>query len=256
VLLGPVDSISKNQRHSSRILAKTSTSRKNLFYCHKFPNTKSILRYRYGDGEFLTGSVGLDTVTVGGLSVSGQEIGLVDKAAWNGDGVNSGLLGLAYPDLTSVYNGTDPNADGASNAAPYNPFFFSAIAQKKVDQPSEFNPYLSEWGPTHKDYLVFSVALDRGSLAAQENSTYDSPLGYLAFGGIAPVKVTSTAVTVPVQGYHVSSSPTAKYFFYTVDVDAYVFPGSNKLSTNGTAILDTGRLLFILLHHYPAPKLC
>jgi hypothetical protein len=57
------------------------------------------------------------------------------------------------------------------------------------------------------------------------------------------VKTTSTAATVPVQGYLVSSSPTAKYFFYTVDIDAYIFSGSSKLSTNGSAILDTGTTL-------------
>jgi hypothetical protein len=85
----------------------------------------------------LTGTVGFDTVTVGGLTVTQQEIGLVDKAAWIGDVVNSGLFVLAYPGLTSVYNGTDPNKDGSANIAEYNPFFFTAIAEKKVDQPCE-----------------------------------------------------------------------------------------------------------------------
>lgn len=55
----------------------------------------------YGDGEFLSGPVGFDTVSVGGLTVTKQEIGTPDFAAWNGDGVNSGLLGLAYSSLTS-----------------------------------------------------------------------------------------------------------------------------------------------------------
>lgn len=53
--------------------------------------------------------VGFDTVTVGGLTVTKQEIGVVNKAAWLGDGINTGLFGLAYPGLTSVYNGSNPD---------------------------------------------------------------------------------------------------------------------------------------------------
>lgn len=35
----------------------------------------------YGDGEFLSGPVGFDTLTIGGLSVTGQEIGVPTLAA-------------------------------------------------------------------------------------------------------------------------------------------------------------------------------
>ncbi|KAF7971938.1 hypothetical protein HWV62_19387 [Athelia sp. TMB] len=174
----------------------------------------------YGDGEFLTGTVAFETVTVGGLTVKKQEIGVVNKAAWEGDTVNSGLMGLAYPNLTSVFTGTNPDLDGVNNTAPYN--------------------------PVPKD---FSVALDRGTFAAQENSTYDPNLGYVAFGGIAPVATTGIATTIPVQttGFAPAGNFTG-YFFYTVDIDAYVFPGSTAkgLSLTGAgkqAILDTGTTL-------------
>ncbi|KAI0315206.1 acid protease [Amylostereum chailletii] len=179
----------------------------------------------YADGEFLTGDVGFDTVTVGGLTVTHQEIGVVDNAAWFGDGVTTGLMGLCYPGLTSVYSGDDPDDDSSSNSDEYNPFFFSAIAEGAVSEP------------------IMSVALNRGSVDAEAGSTIDPNLGFLAFGGIAPVNVTSTAVTVPIQGQSVGSSPNKAFFFYTVDIDAYVFPGSSALSTNGTSILDTGTTL-------------
>jgi len=164
---------------------------------------------------------------VGGLNVTKQEIGVVTNAAWNGDGVSSGLLGLCYPGLTSAFNGSDPNKDSTNNRVNYDPFFFSAIKQNKVSQP------------------VFSVALNRGSFSAERNSTDDPNLGVLAFGGIAPVPVTNKSVTVPIQGEQVSSN-TSQFFFYTVDVDAYTFPGSDKLETNGTSILDTGTTLLYL----------
>jgi hypothetical protein len=64
----------------------------------------------------------------------------VNKAAWIGDGVNSGILGLAMPLLTAVYKGSDPNkdVDSDSNFEPYNPFFYSAVADKKVHNPCKF----------------------------------------------------------------------------------------------------------------------
>jgi hypothetical protein len=43
----------------------------------------------YGDGNFATGLVGFDTMTVGGMTVTKQEIGLVNKAAWSGNGVTT-----------------------------------------------------------------------------------------------------------------------------------------------------------------------
>ncbi|KAJ7065390.1 aspartic peptidase domain-containing protein [Mycena amicta] len=180
----------------------------------------------YGDGEFLSGPVGFDTVSAGGLTVSQQEIGVPSLAAWNGDSVNSGLLGLAYSALTSVFNTTDPTKASRANHIPYDPFFLTAVKQGVVT-----NPY-------------FSIALDRGS---GTNST-DPNLGYLAFGGIAPVKLDKTAVTLPVQGYSaktgVPTSTNPEFWYYTVDVDGYVFTGSTKLTTaNNNTILDTGTTL-------------
>ena len=92
-------------------------------------------------------------------------------------------------------------------------------------------------------YIDFSVALNRGSFAAQENSTVDPGLGYLSFGGIAPVKTTKTSVTSPVVGLQASSGAVG-YFFYVVEIEKYIFPGSAKLNTESkTTILDTGTTL-------------
>jgi hypothetical protein len=52
----------------------------------------------YGDGEFATGDVGYEDVTLAGIKVR-QEVALVNYAAWEGDGTTSGLTGLAYPAL-------------------------------------------------------------------------------------------------------------------------------------------------------------
>ncbi|KAJ7881202.1 aspartic peptidase domain-containing protein [Mycena leptocephala] len=186
----------------------------------------------YGDGEFLSGPVGFDTVSVGGLSVTKQEVGTPDFAAWNGDGVNSGLLGLAFAGITSVFNTTDPTKASRANHIPYDPFFFTAVKQGVVTNP------------------FFSLALNRGS--PSPNSTVDPNLGFIAFGGMPPVVLDKTAVTVPVQGYSTttddpSNAKDAVFFYYTVDVDGYVFPGSTKLATkNNNTILDSGTTLNLL----------
>jgi uncharacterized membrane protein len=52
----------------------------------------------YGSGEFLTGIVGYEDVTIAGIQVR-QEVALVNSAAWEGDGTTSGLTGFAYPAL-------------------------------------------------------------------------------------------------------------------------------------------------------------
>lgn len=92
----------------------------------------------YGDGEYLTGTVGFETISVGGLTVPKQEFGVVNAAAWEGDGVDTGLIGLCFPNLTSVYVGNDPHDDSAANNEVYNPFFFTAVKDKLVSKPCEY----------------------------------------------------------------------------------------------------------------------
>ncbi|KAJ7249768.1 aspartic peptidase domain-containing protein [Mycena haematopus] len=186
------------------------------------PDPHSKFSISYGDGEYLTGVAAFETVSIGSLTVKHQEIGVVSLAAWAGDGINSGLLGLAYPGLTSVTK----NSEGMN----YNPFFFSAVQERQVSHP------------------YFSIVLNRG--AAGTHSPAAVPhLGYLAFGGVPSVPVTSTRTTVPVQGYSLAThEPTTKshhtYFYYTVDVQRYTFPNSSGIVTaSNTTIVDSGTTL-------------
>ncbi|KAJ7159256.1 acid protease [Mycena crocata] len=192
-----------------------------------FPHT--TFGITYGDHTFVQGPAGFDTVSIGGLEVTKQEIGAPNIAGFRGAGVIDGLLGLAFPTLTSVFNTTDPSH---APQIPYNPFFFTAVQQKKIKHP------------------FFSTALNRLSLADEIARKTKAHVGFLAFGGIAPVPVTKTAVTVPIQGYSVSTGtllPTKKnpqYFFYTVDIQEYTFPGSKKIDTkNMNTVLDSGTSL-------------
>lgn len=204
----------------------------------------------YADGEFLSGTVGFETVTVGGLAVKQQEIGVVNKAAWDGDGFNSGLIGFASPNLTFVFNGTNPDDDDTQ--IPYNPFFYSAVQQGLVSHPCKWflmkalvlELVLTKQQPFRPAssssflllLLVLSVALDRGSFAAENSSDLDQNLGFISFGGIAPVDVISnTAVTVPIQGYDAATftpkngSTGVTYFYYSVDVELMSFTGNHEI---------------------------
>lgn len=51
----------------------------------------------YASKEFVTGPMVLETVSVGGVTMKNSQVGAVKTAFWRGDGLNSGLLGLAGP---------------------------------------------------------------------------------------------------------------------------------------------------------------
>lgn len=122
----------------------------------------------YADGEFLTGVLGYENVTVAGITVDHQEVALVNYSYWFGDNVTSGLIGLAYPLLTSAYNGTDPDADSLETQVEYNPIITTMIDEGLIDP-------------------VFSLSLDRNSDG-----------GYLALGGLPPVNYSGTFATTPI----------------------------------------------------------
>lgn len=95
-----------------------------------------------------------------------QEVALVNYSYWFGDSTTSGLMGLAYPLLTSAYEGTDPDED--STQVEYNPIITTMISDGLIEP-------------------VFSLALERNS---------DS--GYLALGGLPPVNYTGDFATTPI----------------------------------------------------------
>ncbi|KAH9876684.1 hypothetical protein J1614_003816 [Plenodomus biglobosus] len=136
------------------------------------PTWKSIPDYEfsvnYTGGEFLRGELGTEELGIGGVGTDGrpllvvnQTIGVVEEGYWVGDGVSSGLMGMAYPALVS----------GARELG-YNSSLFTLVASDTISP-------------------IFSLALSRPSL---ENPTGG---GYLAIGGIPPVTYDPDYVTMP-----------------------------------------------------------
>lgn len=77
-------------------------------------------------------------------------------------------MGLAYPLLTSAYEGTDPDADTEATQVEYDPIITTLIKEGLIEP-------------------VFSLALDRNS---------DS--GSLALGGLPPGNYTGSFASTPI----------------------------------------------------------
>jgi len=105
---------------------------------------------------------------VANVTVPKQQIALVNVAAFGGDGISSGILGLGLRGLTSGFTGTDPSKDGLSTLVNYAPLM-ETIGSSKTAKP------------------ILSFAMSR-----EENRSY------IAFGGVPPV-ATGEYATVPIQ---------------------------------------------------------
>ena len=156
----------------------------------------------YGSGEWIRGAVGDEDVTIAGVTVKKQRIGLAHQVLGGGDGVISGLLGLAYPPLTQAYvggNDTDRNP-GSPNRDPYDPIFTSMRKQRLV-------------APQY-----FSMTMDRNHS------------GWLTFGDVprVPHGRFSNAPIVKAEVYNISSPlMQTEYTFYTIVADDYVLGARN-----------------------------
>ncbi|KAI4116350.1 MAG: hypothetical protein LQ338_007732 [Usnochroma carphineum] len=172
----------------------------------------------YSDGETLTGILGTEDVTLGGITVKDQEFGLVNYAAWNGDNSSSGLIGLAFPNITSAFNGTDPSLDSDVNAIPYNGIFTNMWTQGLIAP-------------------VFSLAISRGE---KSNSL-------LALGGLPPVKHDSHFACAPFQIRHRFgqdiNKPVYQYYYITLDGVTY---GNASEKVDLLADVDSGTSLIFL----------
>lgn len=179
---------------------------------------------QYGTGIAL-GRVAYADVTLNGIKVERQQIGLVDRTNDLGDGIGSGILGLGFPPLTSAHPGTElDNSTLLLNRAVYDPVFVSMYKQKLVEP----------W---------YSFAFERPS----KNMTA-GPGGWLGLGELPPVAHSNDWAVKPIEvteslpdeltgGLRMISLMTL-----TVDGIVYGNASSNSSVTNSTkfqAVVDT-----------------
>ncbi|KAH8879948.1 acid protease [Thozetella sp. PMI_491] len=155
------------------------------------PNVANF-SFQYADGSYVSGQTGYEDVTLAGVTIKKQQMLMTSEAAWAGDRITSGILGLSYPLETRIFNGTasDQNFLGSSTHRKYDPVFTNMYKQGLVDP-------------------VFSMAMDR---AAQK--------GWLAFGGLPPVEVENLAAT------------SVENTYYTIIPDGFTFGRLNTTNFN------------------------
>lgn len=133
-------------------------------------------------------------------------------AYWNGDAVSTGLLGLAYPGITSEFQGTDPARDAN-------------------DKRNQYDPIFTKMYKTGLSSAMFSMAIERGTG------------GYMAFGGLPPVNYTGSFASTPIQ---VTNNPgfsgSGSFLFYTITPDAVSYKGAPSKQKDAW-IVDSGTTL-------------
>ncbi|KEY74838.1 hypothetical protein S7711_06522 [Stachybotrys chartarum IBT 7711] len=148
-------------------------------------NAPASLRYiddqwfgvQYGTGIAL-GRMGIENVTLGGITVPEQIVGIVDRTTDKGDGINSGVLGLGFPTLTSAHPGSEFENNTLSlitNRVIYDPIFVSMYKQGLVEP----------W---------YSIAIDR-----LPRNTPTGPGGWLGLGELPPVEHSDDWATAPIE---------------------------------------------------------
>ncbi|KAL1836799.1 hypothetical protein VTJ49DRAFT_4641 [Mycothermus thermophilus] len=178
----------------------------------------------YVDGTFVRGFYGVDDVTIGGVTARSQRLALVNLTYWYGDGQTSGLLGLAYPYLTSL--------DGAEqNQPPYDPVFTTMWKSGAIDP-------------------IFSIALSRnedqgeGSTGVQEES-------YLALGGLPPVEVDESSwASTPIHGMNAVPQwgfETDERGMYIIKPEAFVLEKGGSGPDSGEQILKNTTQIPVLI---------
>lgn len=167
----------------------------------------------YGGAERLVGTVANESITLAGITVPRQTIGVVNSAAWEGDGISSGILGMAYPSVTSVYRGDNPSTDAPHHYTPYNNLFINMFEQGSIPP-------------------IFSITYNRGAQDGQQ-------AGYLALGGLPPVQTVGPTAEVPIidSPYDVYTNafpnPYHGHELYSVTFDGITYgPGTNTSTTS------------------------
>lgn len=179
-----------------------------------FPDGKidnQNLNISYLSGDYLNGPMGFANITVANVTIPKQQFAIVDVAAFGGDGVSSGILGLGLRGLTAAFTGHDPRNDSIDNLVNYSPLV-ETMGTSKVADP------------------ILSFAMSR-----------DENRSFIAFGGVPPVK-TGEYTTVPIQQGTTTSGKT-DYFYYDIEIDSISWNSStiNQTATNlPNHLVDSG----------------
>ncbi|KAK5104782.1 hypothetical protein LTS08_002675 [Lithohypha guttulata] len=179
----------------------------------------------YGDGEFLIGTFGTVDVTLAGITVSQQQISLAEEAGWQGDGITSGIIGLAFPALTAAYVGTDPTLGVYCRPGGQGKNCNQIIYPSLIDNMF-FKQQLTK--------PVFALALSR-----DENGSGFG--GFLTIGGIPqPDLVGVTDLRFATTEIDVLSGDD-QFRYYSMSIEGLVMLPAGSLIPDGNTLTRRGR---------------
>ncbi|OTB04616.1 hypothetical protein M426DRAFT_11503 [Hypoxylon sp. CI-4A] len=173
---------------------------------------------KYGDGESVQGRLGHMDVEFAGVTVPDQEVALASQGTWQGNNLTSGILGLAYPSLTSAYWGNDLDDDSEYLSVPYSPVFTSMVKNGLVEP-----------------YWVIAMARN-------------SSLGAISVGGMPPIDVSkSDYEETPILITNIIPRESTAYqpSFYTIVPSGFRY-GHTTATGQYPFILDTATSLIYL----------
>ncbi|KAL2816189.1 aspartic peptidase domain-containing protein [Aspergillus cavernicola] len=169
------------------------------------------------------GLMAFEDIALGDVTVTDQRFGLVNWSTPMNFGA-SGVLGLAYPIITSAYeiNGTldTTNLTAQGEPQPYNPLFVSMYRRGLVE------PY-------------FSLALNR--LPSDQES---GDGGYMVLGGLPDVELSSNWTTVPAEYYDaadiLSQNGTRLRSYWATTVQGLTYGSDGEYSNSYQTVVDSG----------------
>lgn len=187
--------------------------------------------------------MGYQDVTFSGITVENQQVALVNYGYWLGDQESSGLLGFAYPSITSAFSGTDPRDNDYEGSIHYNPFFWSAFERGKVE--SMFSLALTRGTEGAAGQLALGCLPDiqyKGEFVSTPLVVYNDP-------GSGVELTNLTYYTIVPEGYILHDSGAEKAYFAStgqpLDISSSLENASN-ISTSNQAIVDSGTTLTYL----------
>jgi hypothetical protein len=137
-------------------------------------NKKFSIQY---SGENLDGILGKETVRLGNITVTEQQFAVINNARWKGDGMTSGLIGMAFPSGSATWN----DLGGAKND--YTPLFTS-MARRGLT-PNHFSIAINraEEGPG-----ALALGGLPGGAIRYSKDFVKTRMQYLVFGNEDPTK--------------------------------------------------------------------
>lgn len=196
-----------------------------------FVEMNEHMNLSYGIGYSLYAVDEYHRISLGGVHVPKQNIGLVEWAAASYPGKASGLVGLAYPALTKAFPGDDPSKDVQCN--------LSIGADITDCNQKPYSPLLSTIFADRLTPSVFSFALSRS----------DSSGGLMTIGGIPDLQDPQVNVT---KGAAEATVPIEKlkgikdYTYYMASVGGFQYTGAPKGTGKGQYVVDTGTIQTII----------